>query len=207
MNTQAAGSTQNPVTAPDTSPVLLTPDAVLAQLVALRQQIPDFTQLQIPDAKLLRPAASVRPEFIRSAIDTVRNSDKVQGALGRTPDDLQAEALESDQWSSVEAELRALLKGVSAANLLRRHKVGTSALQTYTISRQLVRGQNPEVNLIPRIADMRRANRFGRKPKGSQSPGTHPAPHPVAPHSGPEAGTQGATEPVQQPPSPPQSHS
>src|SRR5258708_39301022 len=207
MNTQDVVGTQTPVTTPDPTPVLLTPDAVLAQLVALRQQIPDFTQSQIPDAQLLRPAANGRREVVRSVIDTVRNSEKVQIAIGRTPDDLQQEALESDQWSSVEAELRALLKGVSAANLLRRHKVGTSALQTYTISRQLVRGQNPEVNLIPRIADMRRANRFGRKPKGSQSPGTQPAPQPVAPHSRPEAGTQGATVAGQQPPSPSQAHS
>jgi hypothetical protein len=51
MNTKDVVSTQTPVTAPDIAPVLLTPDAVLAQLVALRQQIPDFTQLQILNAK------------------------------------------------------------------------------------------------------------------------------------------------------------
>src|ERR1700682_2196887 len=131
MNTQDVVSTQTPVTAPDPTPVLLTPDAVLAQLMALRQQIPDFTQLQIPDAQTLRSAANVGPVFVRTAIDTVRNSDKVQSALGRTPDDLQREALAADKWWSVEAELRALLKGVSAANLLRRHKVGTAALPAY----------------------------------------------------------------------------
>lgn len=206
MNTKDVVSTQPPVTAPD-PPVLLTPDAVLAQLVALRQQIPEFTQLQIPDAQSLHSAANVGPVFVRTAIDTIRSSDKVQSALGRNPDDLQQEALDADEWSSVEAELRALLKGVAAANLVRRHKVGTTALQAYTISRQLVRGQNPEVNLIPRIADMRRANRFGRKPKGSQSPGTKPVTPPVTPPSGPAAGTQGSTVPVQQPPSSSQSHS
>jgi hypothetical protein len=207
MNTQenVVSSTQAPVTASDPTPVLLTPDAVLAQLMALQQQIPDFTQLQIPDAQTLRSAANVGPAFVRTAIDTVRNSDKVQSALGRNPDDLQQEALDADKWSSVEAELRVFLKGVSAANLLRRHKVGTAALQAYTISRQLVRGQNPEVNLIPRIADMRRANRFGRKPKGSQTPGT-PASQPSTPQPGPVASTQGTTTPVQ-PPSPPQTHS
>ncbi len=206
MNTQDVVSTQTPVTAPDPTPVLLTPDAVLVQLMALRQQIPDFTQLQIPDAQTLRSAANVGPVFVQTAIETVRNSGPVQSALGQNPDDMQQEALAADQWSAVERELRSLLQGVSATNLVRRHKVGMTALQTYNISRQLVRGKAPQVDLIPRIAEMRRANRFGRKPKGSQTPGT-PASQPTTPQSGPVAVTQGPTTPVQQPPSPPQTHS
>ncbi|HEX9981981.1 MAG TPA: hypothetical protein VGF69_01835, partial [Thermoanaerobaculia bacterium] len=38
-----------------------------------------------------------------------------------------------------EDELRTLLEGVSAANLIRRHRLGVTVLQAYSISRQLVR--------------------------------------------------------------------
>jgi hypothetical protein len=196
MNTKDVVTTNPIATAGDTPP-FLAPEAVLEQLRLLQQQIPEFTQLEIPDAHALRSVANLDPGFVRSAIDTVHASVRVQTSLGRNPEDVKQEALDADQWSSVEAELRSLLKGVTAANLLRRHRVGMTALKTYNISRQLVRGSDAEVDLIPRIADMKRLNKLGRRrSKAPQPPGTQGVASPAQQQVSP---SEPASEPVVKP--------
>ena len=179
MNTKDVVTT-NPTATAEDPPLFLAPEAVLEQLRLLQQQIPEYTQLEIPDAHALRSVANLNPAFVRSAIDTVSASARVQTALGRDPEDVKQEALDAGRWSSVEMQLRSLLKGVTAANLLRRHRVGMTALKTYNISRQLVRGSDAEVDLIPRIADMKRLNKLGRRrSKTPQPPGTEPVTPPM----------------------------
>lgn len=188
--------TTNPTATAEDPPLFLAPEAVLEQLQLLQQQIPEFTQLEIPDAHALRSVANLNPAFVRTAIDTVSASARVQTALGRDPERVKQEALDADQWSSVEAQLRSLLKGVTAANLLRRHRVGMTALKTYNISRQLVRGSDAEVDLIPRIADMKRLNKLGRRRSKAPQP---PATQPVTPSAQQDASAPGptpASEPV-----------
>jgi len=52
-----------------------------------------------------------------------------------------------------------MLRGVAAANLSRRHRVGLITLQTYSISRQLVR-KKAHADLLPHVDGMRRLNKF-----------------------------------------------
>ena len=54
---------------------------------------------------------------------------------------------------------RTMLRGVAAANLSRRHRVGLITLQTYSISRQLVR-KKAHANLLPHVDGMRHLNKF-----------------------------------------------
>jgi hypothetical protein len=97
-----------------------------------------------------------------------------------TQETLWQDTDDSTRWTAVEDELRALLKGVAAGNLTRRHRLGLTALQVYSICRQLVR--KPEhADLLPHVAEMRRHNRFGRKrrseqPDGEQQPQPQPKP-------------------------------
>jgi hypothetical protein len=74
---------------------------------------------------------------------------------------MQQAATEVQQWTVVEDELRAMLKGVAAANLTRRHRIGRAALQAYGITRMLVRDPD-NADLLPHFAEMKRLNRFGR---------------------------------------------
>jgi len=52
------------------------------------------------------------------------------------------------------ARTKTQLKGVGATNLVRRHRVGLAALQTYSISRQLIR-QKEHVGLLPHVQGMK----------------------------------------------------
>jgi hypothetical protein len=109
---------------------------------------------------------------------TIHRCHCLRGALDQTAVGLNLEVADAARWAVVEEELRAMLQGVVAANLMRRHRVGLATLQTYSISRQLVR-QEGHTDLLPHVAAMKRLNRFGRRAK---SPGEEPeVPQPVKP--------------------------
>jgi hypothetical protein len=156
------------------------PEAVMAQLRALRNLIPEYTQLPGHERRPLVVVASVDPEFVRASIHSVAESANVQQALGRTPEELQQETIDAHAWASVEDELRALLDGVTAANLVRRNRIGESALAVYAIARRLAR-QKQHADLLPHVETMKRLNRFGVKggKAAPQAPAPAPAPAPV----------------------------
>lgn len=155
---------------------LITPEAMVEQLRVLRLQIPEYTQLPHANAATMRRAATIDSNFIQATINAIGASESVQNALGRTPEVLRQEAEDAGRWTAVEDELRAMLKGVIAANLTRRHRIGLTALQTYSISRQLVR-QPEHADLLPHVQEMKRLNRMGRRRRPSAvQPEPQPAP-------------------------------
>lgn len=98
--------------------------------------------------------------------------------------DQRQDAIDADRWSAVESEARALLKGVAASNLVRRHRLGVTALQTHSMCRQLVRRKDDE-HLLPHVQQMKPLNKFARtKAKPSPSPNT-PQPQPAPPAGSP----------------------
>ena len=158
----------------------ITPEVLVAQLRAYRLQIPEYTQLTQVSSRALQAAAAVNIHFLHASINAVGSSSSVQGALSATQEAMWQEADDRARWTAVEDELRALLKGVAAGNLTRGHRLGLTALQVYSISRQLVR--KPEhADLLPHVAEMRRHNRFGRRRKSAPpdgEPETQPTPQP-----------------------------
>jgi ABC-type transporter Mla subunit MlaD len=168
--TNAAAAAENPA---------VTPEGIVEQLRAVRQQIPEFVQLLSADVRSIQSAASVHPQFAQAAINAIGASAIVQGVVGRTPEELQQDAETTARWSKVEDELLAMLRGVFATNLTRRHRLGQAALLTYSVSKNLVR--LPEyAALLPHVAMMRKANRFGRRRVAPQQP-PPPVPAPVPP--------------------------
>jgi hypothetical protein len=104
----------------------------------------------------------------------------VQAAVGRTNVNLREENEDAGRWTAVEDELRAMLKGMAAANLIRRHRIGLAALQTYNISRQLIR-QKEHADLLPHVQGMRRLSNFGRPRRNAPQPEPQPQPQPNVP--------------------------
>ena len=160
---------------------MLTPEQVVEQLRLLRQQIPDFVQL--PNGREMRElqrVARVSTEFAREGIGTIGASAVVQEAIGNTAEDLHQAEDEIARWAVAESELRALLRGVSAANLVRRHRVGLAVLQAYNVGRQLVR-QDEHSQLRPHVERMSRVRKFARRrgKRVGDPPPPQPQPAPV----------------------------
>jgi hypothetical protein len=189
MSTSISNTTNAAASAGDGTTVL-DPNAIVEQLRSLRQHIPGYEQLSVAEASKIRGAAKANSDFVQATINAVGASEAVQSVLGRSPDDLRSEVADAGSWTSVEDELRSILKGVTAANLVRRHRIGLFALQTYSITRQLVRDKQ-HADLLPHVEDMRRLNRFGRRrarvtkqqpqPPAPQTPQAPVPQHPVSP--------------------------
>ncbi|HYK04789.1 MAG TPA: hypothetical protein VE974_23755 [Thermoanaerobaculia bacterium] len=155
----------------------LTPEQIVEQLRLLRQHIPDFGPLSPADALARRRAATVHVELVKGAINSVGASQFLEGAIGKDADTLRVEEADEKRWSAVEDELATMHKGVAAANLSRRYRLGITALQTYAIARQLVR-QEAHAGLLPHVESMKRASKFGKRRRAQtpEQPDTAPAP-------------------------------
>lgn len=141
----------------------LTPEQVIEQLRALRERIPEFVLL--PNGRQLRQirrVANLDVEFAREAITSVGASDVVQTAIGNTSDELHQAEDENARWTAVESELRVMLSGVAAANLVRRQRISYYALQAYNVSAQLVKLEE-HAHLLPHVERMRRLRKLGRR--------------------------------------------
>jgi hypothetical protein len=156
----------------------LTPEQIVEQLRLLRQHIPDFGPLTPADALSRRRAATVHVELVKGAINSVGASSFLEGAIGKDAEVLRSEEADEKRWSAVEQELATMHKGVAAANLTRRYRLGITALQTYAIARQLVRQEEHAV-LLPHVEGMKRASKFGRRRRVQTS--ELPAVQPPAP--------------------------
>jgi hypothetical protein len=153
----------------------VTPEAIVETLRAMREQIPEYVQLAPAEVKSIQPVANIHPDFAQAAINAIGASPLVQAVVGQTPEALQQEAEAAARWSKVEDELVAMLKGVSHANLMRRNRLGEASLTAYAVSKKLVRA--PEhAALLPHLALMRNANRFGRKARPKVPPVPAPTP-------------------------------
>src|SRR5437868_1698157 len=146
----------------------VTAEDVVAQLRAIRDQIPEYAPLPRATTRSLIPVASLDREFVMTSIHMTGASDRVEEYVGASSDELLQTTVEHDQWSGVEEELRAMLKGVSAANLSRRYRLGSAALRAYTIGRALAK--RPEhANLVPHVEEMKRLIRLARR-KAAEPP-------------------------------------
>jgi hypothetical protein len=163
----------------------ISPEDLVTQLRAYRERIPKYGQLTVAQAQQLRPFARLKPAFLSASFNAIGASDTVVSAVGGTPAELTQEQVDVVRWKAVEDELRAMLKGVATANLIRMHRVGLAALQAYGVTRQLVRA--PEnADLLPHVHEMKRFVRPRKKAEPQTVPATQtPSPASPDPHPAP----------------------
>jgi len=159
-NKQIVKSTIAGPAAPDPTP--MTPEAFVEALRSLRQHVPSYQQLTVSERRAMGSTAHINEDFVRATIDASGASDIVRTAMGAAPDELRTETADTGSWSAVAEELKAILKGVESAILVRRYRTAIKALQVYGFSQQLVR--LPEhADLLPHLDSMHRLNKFGRR--------------------------------------------
>jgi hypothetical protein len=163
--------------ASETPALQITPEDVLAQLRALRAQIPDYTQSPAYPPAILRAVSNLDPQFVDASTAAIGSSAQLQNLVGATPDVCVTESGDASRWAQVEDELDAMFRGVRNANLARKHRIGVRALQAYQVSKQLVR-LNEHSDLRPHLAEMRKHNRFGKGRRNAGQPVPAPAPAP-----------------------------
>jgi hypothetical protein len=155
-------ASQKPAAAGDKP--FLTPEQALEQLRALREQIPGFVlEPNERELKRLREAARIDIQLTREAAN-VAGAEAVQSALGNTPAELREAENEWSQWVTVEGELRSVLRGVNAANVIRRYELARAARQAYKFGRTLTE-QEEYAQLRPHVEAMYRVKNSRRRAK------------------------------------------
>ena len=154
-------------------PVMLTPEQVIEQLRAMRQQIPNFVQLphnRETDA-MRRLARSITLDFAHEATNAVGVSPVVEAGVGNTAEGMYQDKDIAGRWAAAENEMRSVLRGLSSTNLVMRQRLCRDSLQAYNVSRELVK-QKEHAHLLPHVEAMRRLRKARRRVK----PETEPAP-------------------------------
>lgn len=150
------------------------PEQVVEQLRNVRSQIEEDVTPMTPDQRRdLRDRTKHTRPTILAAVSAMGMSDKVSGTVSRAPADVIGLIDLTDRWTAVEAELRALLNGVSSANLKRRYELGLIADHVFAVTKQLVRWpEHAHLSTIyeemKRLRNLERAKKKTRK--GEEAP-------------------------------------
>jgi hypothetical protein len=140
----------------------VSPETVVEKLRAIRSEIEEnVLDLSFDQRRDLRNRIKTSQESIISSINAIGMSDKLAGAVGRPASEVRGILEASNRWVAVEGELRVLLNAVSSANLMRRYQLALIAMQTFAITKQLIR--DPANNqLIPQFTEMTRLRKLER---------------------------------------------
>lgn len=177
-NTRSSNSITSNTAAAD-SQTVFTPEQVVEQLRVLRASIPDITPLTSKERRQFHQLAKVPADVLQAQIDVIGASETVTSALGSSAAEAQQMVTDDNRWMSVEAELMALVNGVSGGNLIRRQKLQLLGARAYGMSTWLARGDN-HAELKPHVERVRRLKRLARTRKSvPQTPET-PDPQPAA---------------------------
>lgn len=139
-------------------PAVAEPEMLVEGLRQLQQRIPGFTQLSVLEKRSRARAANLDAEFIESGLHAAGVWRDTQLIAKRSGEELRQEQEEIRRWEEVIVELRAILDGIEAANLKRKHRLGTAILQIYRILGIYFRRSRPEdAYMRPYYENMRRA--------------------------------------------------
>lgn len=178
----AAADTPQPQTA-------LTPEAAIAQIKAMRAQLPQVATLTAKQRAALRNSSQTSDPIVQSSLNVIGVSDVVESALGQPLDNVRALQQDAILWKQVEEEARNLVTGIAGANAMRRHTLATIGAQAYAIGSQVAKVPENEV-LISHVEEIKRLKRIARRRK---SPAT---PVPQQPSPAPSTTTHGAPSTV-----------
>ncbi|HEY2323385.1 MAG TPA: hypothetical protein VGJ82_11050 [Thermoanaerobaculia bacterium] len=147
-----------------------TPEQVVEQLRAVRSQIEDDITYMTPQQRRdLRDRTKHSAETIAAASNAIGMSGKVQGAIGMSSGEVKDLVALTDRWVAVEGDLRAMLNGVTSANIKRRHQLALIADQVFAVTKQLLRSPGNE-DLRTIFEDMKRLRNLERQKKTRKPP-------------------------------------
>jgi hypothetical protein len=160
-------------------PALAKPETLVEGLRFLQQRIPEFTQLSVREKRSRARAANLDPEFIESGLHAATAWRDTKLLVHRTGEELRQEQEEIRRWDQVVVELRAITDGIEAANLNRKHRLGTAILMIYRLLGVYCRNARPEHSYMrPYYENMKRAylrtQHFSKKGK-KKNEGGEPA--------------------------------
>ena len=181
-------NTPNAPADPQQPQTALTPDAAIAQIRAIRAQLPEVGTLTAKQRAALRNSSQTSELIVQSSLNVIDVSNVVESALGQPLDNVRALQQDAILWRQVEEEARNLVTGIAGANAVRRHTLATIGAQAYAIGSQVAKVPENEV-LVSHVEEIKRLKRIARRRKSAK-------PAPQQPSPIPSTTTPGAPSPV-----------
>jgi hypothetical protein len=141
-----------------TPPSLADPEMLVKGLRYLQERIPEFTQLSVREKRSHARAANLDPEFVENGLHAARVWRETKTTVKRSGEELGQEQEEIRRWDEVIREMRALTDGIEAANMKRKHRLGTAILHIYRMLGIYLHHSRPEeAYMRPYYENMKRA--------------------------------------------------
>jgi hypothetical protein len=156
----------------------LTPDAALAQLRAIREELADeIGAMTAKERRVLRNRTKSSDELIQKSVTAIGLSEMISKAVRKDTEQMFQLLAIDGKWRQLESELSAFLNEVSSARLARHRELDLIATQTFALVKQLIRVPGNE-NLIQVYEDMRNIRREERRKKrrAASPDGEEPSP-------------------------------
>jgi len=180
INTNSPTTTTSAADTPQPAPAL-TPDAAIAQVRALRSQLPALTALTSKERRALRVDRRANAEpIVQASLNVIGVSGNVAAALGQPIDTVRALQQDAIVWKAAEEEVRNLLAGIAGANAIRRQKLAQLGAKAYAIGTQLAGDPENEV-LVSHVEEIKRMKRIARRKKPASTTPGQPSPSPSTP--------------------------
>ena len=143
----------------------LTPDAALAQVRAIREELADeIGAMTAKERRVLRNRTKSSDELIQKSVTAIGLSEMISKAVRKDTEQMFQLLAIDGKWRQLESELAAFLNEVSSARLARHRELDLIATQTFALVKQLIRVPGNE-NLIQVYEDMRNIRREERRKK------------------------------------------
>jgi hypothetical protein len=183
-------------------PAKITPESVFEQLRTLRTQIDaELAPLTKNQQRGIKQRSKRQTnEVLQSSINIIGTADLITQAVGMPADQVRQMCDESNRWTAVADELRALLSGVEGANLVRQQQLADITKRAYAIGSSLA-GDPANAALVPHVEETKRLKKLARRSKKSaakQNPQPAPSPNTPSP-SAPSPQQHAADTPANQP--------
>jgi hypothetical protein len=146
----------------------LSPQELIDTLRKLESSIPDFAPLTNDERLAMRRVSTLNERWVEEAVNAVGASPRIATVVDSTYGELRDEIKDMMLWKQVEQQLRATLRGVEGANLVRRHRLNLKALQAYGVLRQLIR-QPENRDLLPYYQTLKEMNKLGKRKKKEEA--------------------------------------
>jgi hypothetical protein len=157
-------STDDEIINPQAATTTLAPEEIVDQLRAISMRMGEMAPMTAEERRALRGRLRTPDPILQASINVIGALDNVSQAVGRPAESVRSLQEEAVRWAAVEQELRAMLNGVSGANLVRRLRIDLLAAQAYMIGSQLARDPANAI-LVPHVEEIKRLKRFIRRKK------------------------------------------
>jgi hypothetical protein len=157
-------STDDEIINPQAATTTLSPEAIVDELRAISMRMGEMAPMTAEERKALRGRLRTPDPILQASISVIGALDNVSQAVGQQAEEVRSLQGEAVRWATVEQELRAMLNGVTGANLIRRLRIDLLAAQAYMIGSQLARDPANAI-LLPHVEEIKRLKRVSRRKK------------------------------------------